>query len=277
MFQISLGDNGLHVKPTAIDTAVDLLGLGRQRYETVFAERQVTVDLPRLGYRDIAAVIEGEVPYHAATEEFLWKLSAAKPHHSGWSSWISPRNAGDKTIAYVFDKRWEAFIALPADFFGASIDFWTIDPKGQFFLRRALLDDLAYLNRDRPAPKPGTQLDFTVQVRAVAETMAVALSFAKTMGCVPSETSVAFALGWTDLKGRLLTAWTDPNRSFASRGAAQQDEVITTSSVPLDTAPSSLALHVESALKELFALFGGTEFHSSVIEAIVNKTLSERL
>jgi hypothetical protein len=142
-----------------------------------------------------------------------------------------------------------------------------------FYLLTALEDDLPSPD---PRLEPRAQLDFVLQISRVAEIISVALSFAQSMGCDPLKTSLAFAFRWTKLKGRHLTSRVQPQRAFRSREPASQDEVVTVLTVPLDTPRTAIAPHVGPAVRNLFALFGGTEFESRVIEEIVDEALQIR-
>jgi hypothetical protein len=122
-------------------------------------------------------------------------------------------------------------------------------------------------------PAKVQQLDFLLQVSSVAEVISTGLSFARSMGCEEANTSLVFGFRWSGLKGRRLTSWVDPHRGVYPRGSAKDDEVLTTTVVPLETPQSSIAVFVEAVIKELFARFGGMEIDSGVIERIVTERL----
>jgi hypothetical protein len=102
------------------------------------------------------------------------------------------------------------------------------------------------------------------------------LSFACAMGCEPSKTALQFMFRWSKLKGRHLSAWVQPQKSFHSRGPATQGEFAAALTVPLDTPRSAIAPHVESVVRKLFALFGGMEFENRIIAGIVEESLRIR-
>ena len=97
------------------------------------------------------------------------------------------------------------------------------------------------------------------------------------MGCEENDTSIAFAFRWTRLTGCHLVSWTNPERSLYSRGASHQDEITTSTVVPLEVPHSALTGHVEEAVNPLFELFDGTRLESRVVEGIVRDTLERRL
>jgi hypothetical protein len=51
---------------------------------------------------------------------------------------------------------------------------------------------------------------------------------------------------------------------------------VTCVTIPLDTPPSGLAPHVGNALRELFVLFGGTEYGDEAIAHFIDEFLKER-
>jgi hypothetical protein len=256
-----------------LDRARQVLDSGRNRFLVAMKERKIEV--PQVGFRECAFIIDGEVPQHSPTESFLRKLFAAQPQHTGWPAWVDSRSFPEQADQpNVHDEAWQTLIAdkQSGPFEVPHLEFWRMDPKGIFYLLRALEDDLPNPGPG-PRPKPGAELDFGLQVTRVAEIISVALSFGKSMGCSPLRTSLAFAFRWSKLKGRHLTSWIQPQRAFHSRGPARQDEALTAVTLALDTPHSAVAPHVESALRNLFALFGGMEFSSEVIGQIVTERL----
>ena len=116
-----------------------------------------------------------------------------------------------------------------------------------------------------------------MRISHATEVIDTALSFARSLGCGEATTSVAIAFRWTGLpRGRHLTSWVNPDRTFHSRGVSQDSEVTTAVLLPLETAESAIAGYVESAVSPLFVSFGGMRFESPVIAAIVNEVLKKR-
>jgi hypothetical protein len=106
--------------------------------------------------------------------------------------------------------------------------------------------------------------------------MSIGLSFGRSMGCDDTKTSVAFAFRWTGLEGRRLTSWAQRHRSLGYPDAAKQPEIVTAVAVPLEAPQSGITTYVEAAVKPLFALFGGMEIHTQVIEGAVRDVISQR-
>lgn len=263
----------VHSRPSPIDRAMDLLDIGRRFFDSAMKERGLKQGT--VGYREAAILIDGEVPSQSPTESYLRRLFIAKPKHTGWSHWIDSSAAREEADRpHVREGGWEAlFVGKRQTALPPSLDFWRIDPQGQFYHIRALEDDL---NNERGGPEPHTQLDFLLQVSRLTEIISIGLSFARSMECEESKTSLIFAFRWSELKGRHLTTWVEPRRSFYSREASHQDQIVTTAVVPLETPQSGIAPYVEIAVKELFALFGGMEFNTKVVEDIVTDVLSRR-
>ena len=57
-------------------------------------------------------------------------------------------------------------------------------------------------------------LDPMPMILRVAEAMGVGVAFAKASGWSAEQTTLGFAFRWHKLKGRRLTAWANPLRTF---------------------------------------------------------------
>ncbi len=267
----------IHTPPaSAKDRARGTLDRGRERFIAAMSTRGVVV--PQVGFREAAVAIEGEVPEQAQTESFLQKLFVAQPRHTGWPAWVDSRRLHQEADRpTVLDEGWEALLADSAGYGPIRVphlDFWRIEPKGDFYLLTALEDDMRLPG---PRPEPLTLLDFQLQIGRVAQIISVALSFGRSMGCEPSKTSLSFSFRWSRLTGRRLTSWVEPIRgSFHSGSPARQDEVVTAVTVPLDTPRSAIGSHVEAAVRNLFAVFGGMEYPSHIVQEIVDDALQIR-
>jgi hypothetical protein len=259
---------------TVVDRAREMLSKGRKRFRAEAKKRQVEV--PQVGFREVGVVIDGDAPEHRATDRLLQQLFVVQPRHTGWPAWVDCRRFSRATDQpYVYKGKWEAFLIEldEGPFIAPHIDFWLIDPRGRFYQSTAYEDDLRQPVR---APEPGTQLDFLLQISRVAEIISVALSFGRSMEFDSSKSSLAFAFHWSSRSGRHLTSWVEPMRSFGARRPARQSSIVTNVTVPLDTPRSAIATHVNLAVRDLFALFGGMEFDSQVINRIVEGTLQIR-
>ena len=199
---------------SSTDRAKELLDSGRARFRAALGERGVK--LPSIGFRESAVVIDGEFPEFSTTESFLQRLFVAQPQHTGWPAWTDSRQfQSESDRPRVYDEAWETLV-VRLESKVEHLDFWRINPaEGTFYLVTGLSDDLKV---PVPKPEPGTQLDFLLQISRVAEVISIALSFARAMECEPSKTALQFTFRWSKLKGRHLTAWVQPQRSFPRVG-----------------------------------------------------------
>lgn len=248
--------------------ATALLKYGRRRFSDVVADREL--ELPEHGWWDAAVVVDGNGSQYAANEDFLRLLVSSNPRYSGWPMWVDSRPFGDESQPYVFESGWEALVISETMF--PKIDFWRLDPRGQFYHRRAHQDDLA---ADQRIP-PLRYLDFGLVILRVAELIAVALKFASAMGYDRETSTAAFALSWQRLKGRQLASWANPNRDIYNNRTCKQESVTTTFVVPLDTPDSAIAPHVAAATAPLFRAFAGAEFNEKVYEDLTAQGLERR-
>jgi hypothetical protein len=242
------------------------------RFQAVAREREV--QLPEHGTWEVALLLIGHVPPHAADYEFLNLLDASNPRYTGWPVWPASWRFTDQSARpYILQDAWEAFIGL-GSVGSCEIDFMRLDPKGRFYLRRAFREDVS---DNRQAPAPMTILDFSLPITNTAEAMAVGMAFAKAMGCPAEGTQLAFSFKWTKLRGRRLISWVHPDRDIFPEPSAYQDEVLTFVDVPLDTPPSALGNIVNQAVQPLFQVFDGFELNPNVIEDLTRRLIERKL
>ena len=261
---------GMEPKITTKELLQQYLQESENRFQTVARERKV--QLPEHGTWEVALLVIGQVPRHAANHEFLNLLDASNPRYTGWPVWPASWRFTDQSARpYIFQEAWEAFISL-----GSSqshhIDFMRLDPKGRFYLRRALREDVS----DNQAPAPMTILDFILPITNTAEAMAAGMAFAKAMGCPAEDTLLAFAFRWMKLQGRRLTSWVYPDRDIFPEPSAYQDEVLTFVDVPLETSLSALSNFVNQAVQPLFQVFEGFVLDRNVVEDLTRRLIERK-
>jgi hypothetical protein len=240
------------------------------RLQMVARERKI--QLPEHGTWEVALLVIGQVPRHAANYEFLNLLDASNPRYTGWPLWPASWRFTDQIARpYIFQEAWEAFISLGSSQ-SHQIDFMRLDPKGRFYLRRALREDVS---DNYQAPAPMTILDFSLPITNTTEAMAVGMAFAKAMGCPAEDTLLAFAFRWMKLQGRRLTSWAHLDRDIFPEPSAYQDEVLTFVDVPLETPLSALSNFVNQAVQPLFQVFDGFVLDRNVVEDLTRR-LNER-
>lgn len=249
-------------KLTAKQLAVDYLNVGRARFESARAGK----DIPNLdrGTFEVAVVIDGEIPPHSANVDFYRKLQFNKPNHSGWSLWISNNSLGVTESPTVGG--WESLTGAMPDQGG--FDFWRAEPTGKFYHVRKLWDDC----QEERGLAPKRQLDYALHTAHVSEAVSIGAHFARAMGCDEKSTTIGFACRWTGLSGRFLHSWSDTTRGYVS-AAAKDDAITTSAAMSLETASSAFAPVVENLMMPMFDLFA-SELSSRVIEQIVTSTLS---
>lgn len=246
---------------------------GAQRYAV--ALKNSGAKLKEHGTWEVCVAIQGDIPEHKADKQFFNLLDSSNPDFTGWPVWLNSSNFSDKSShPYVFDDAWEALVISIGSNWSDHIDFMRLNPKGTFYLHRALQDDTSGNER---SPKPLTQLDFGLPILRTAEAIAVALSFAKAMGCSEEKCSLSFMFRWTHLSGRQLTNWAQPNRFIFPGNFAKQDEYQTELTVPLETPLSALPDYVNKVVQPLYALFDGFQLNPSVVEDLVTRLIERRL
>jgi len=240
-----------------------------QRFQEVVRERKV--ELPEHGSWEVALLLIGDISKHSATQPFLQLLDASNPNYTGWPVWADSSIFADTNARpRVYQGVWEAFLFFTDPW--ATVDFWRLDPRGRFYLRRALEDDV---HSEKIAPLKF--MDFDLPVLRTAEAMAVGLAFAKAMGCETDKTQLAFAFRWNKLKDRQLNSWVSPMRLVRVTSPAYDDEVSSFVNVPLDTSLSALGAFVHQAVQPLFAVFGGYEISVDVVEELTRRLIERRL
>jgi hypothetical protein len=241
------------------------------RLQMVARERKI--QLPEHGTWEVALLVIGQVPRHAANYEFLNLLDASNPRYTGWPLWPASWRFTDQSARpYIFQEAWEAFISLGSSR-SHQIDFMRLDPKGRFYLRRALREDVS---DNYQAPAPMTILDFSLPITNTAEAMAVGMAFAKAMGCPAEDTLLAFAFRWMKLQGRRLTSWAHPDRHIFPEPSAYQNEVLTFVDVPLETPLSALSNFVNQAVQPLFQVFDGFVLDRNVVEDLTRRLIERK-
>lgn len=246
---------------------------GAQRYSNALEDSGVKLE--EHGTWEVCVAIQGDIPEHKADKQFFNLLDSSNPDFTGWPVWLNSSNfSNESSHPYVFDDAWEALIISNGSNWSDHIDFMRLSPKGVFYLHRALQDDTSGNER---SPKPLTQLDFGLPILRTAEAIAVALSFAKAMGCSEEKCNLSFLFKWTHLSGRQLTNWAQPNRFIFPGNFAKQDEYQTTIIVPLETPFSAIPDYVNKVVQPLYALFNGFQLNPSIVEDLVIRLIERRL
>jgi hypothetical protein len=204
--------------------------------------------------------------------EFFATFAASNPKYTGWPIWLDARTLSDeRSRPAVKGSAWEALIVALSDHSANRLEFFRVDPRGVFYLRRLLQDDAV--------PKqvePGTRLDPVLVIYRVTEATAVGIAIAKGLGW-PETTRLGFLFRWQKLKGRRLDSWANPIIYVPGGGPAQEDEITSFIEVPITTAFSALAPLVEAATRNLFVTFDGTRLSSDAYDEHTRRLVERRL
>lgn len=265
---------GVAPKVSAEDELKAYLDKGASRFQELLSERDVK--LFDHGAWEVALWLSGEFPAHFTNHKFLNLLDSSNPDYTGQPVWRDSRGLSDKSARpYVSNGVWESFIVNVDSRWGDDcVDFVKLNPKGRFYLRRALQDDMSGRTRSL---EPLRFLDFGLPIIRSAEAIAVGIAFAKAMGCDPDRTALGFAFRWTRLRGRELTCWANPGRYIPRGYKAYQDEVLVFLSVPLDAPLSSLSGYVEQVVRPLYEAFDGFVLANDIIEDLTRRLIERRL
>jgi hypothetical protein len=251
-----------------------IIEYGLARFDQIAKER--AIDLQSLGFSDVALHFNGHSPAHFLNQEFLATLRNANPDLTGWPVWLDSSNFADTTAhPYTLDGRWEAFIYSPrTKGFGhwGHLDFMILDPGGNFFLRRALQDDLGGTHDSTIS----RTVDPLIAILRTAEAIAVGQAFARALN-YNDETTLEFFFQWTGLKGREMTAWSDPMRWFDVPQQAKQDQVDSSVTLPIGATKEQVISATYGAFLPLSRVFGGYEIKEAVVRELVTRLLDRKL
>jgi hypothetical protein len=258
--------------PPLIDKTRALLDDGDSRFGAALRARPNPTEVDeRFGTWSVALVIDPPRVDQVPDVNFFNVIASSNPQYTGWPAWLDSRNAADLSAApKVKGNVWETLIVSLRSW-SHHVDFFRMDPQGQFYLGRVLQDDLS------EKVKPNTALDPILAILRTAEVMAVGLAFGKALGCDPDSTLLAFGFRWTRLRGRYLESWANPMVPLSTTDPSHDDRAETFVEMPLITPVSAIAPYVEQALRPLFALFGGYVFPGSAIEHWVQRLLERKL
>jgi hypothetical protein len=97
-------------RESMLDRAEEMLTDGRKRF--LVAAKARNLEVPRIGFRETAVVIDGKAPEHGTTESFLQRLFVAQ--HTGWLAWVDSRRFSRKEDQpIVYKDRWERLVRRP--------------------------------------------------------------------------------------------------------------------------------------------------------------------
>jgi len=269
-------ENMREVASEAAAGADALLSRGAQIFMEEANERSAAIE--GIGFLEIALRISGNSKEWKANREFLTAIDAANPDLTGWPIWlVSDRFSDRESRPFQKGNTWRQFIYAPNETSfndWGHLDFMLFDPRGEFFHRRALQDDLSGPKRQL---ERGRWLEPIIQILRVAEALAVGAAFARAMDYEP-DSSLEFGFRWSGLQGRLLSTWSNPAICLYTGSEVCREKSVT-SYVRLTTNPSEndIAEMTEAAMNELTRYFGGYELPQTFVETQVKRVLNRRL
>lgn len=229
------------------------------------------VKLPEVkAWRESGIVLTGPVR-PLLGQHLLGSVFPRHPKLSGWPLWVDSRGLGSAwEHPYPAENGWEALVTLSQAAFvkGTLVDFWRIDPRGEFYHRRTLEDDLwpSVPDEDR-----GKVFDIINAIKRVAEALATVQAFAQGLSADPENATLRAAFRWTNLSGRQLFSM-ERGRDFLAPTPAYEDTARSSVEIAVSTAPGAIASYVNQAVTPLFAAFG-YQVPRFVIDELTAKTL----
>ncbi|MDB5582318.1 MAG: putative transcriptional regulator [Bradyrhizobium sp.] len=257
------------------ERAFNIVTQGEAAFAEAVAARQLSdAQKPALQglTMQVGLALEPEKADQLPTRGFLNTLAGANPQYTGWPIWVDSRGFNDEAERpSVKDGAWQALIVDLNGGWSQHLEFMRLDPRGAFYLRRAMQDDLT----DKVTP--GTSLDVFLMLIRVAEVLAVGVSFARAAGWEEGS-NAGFAFKWTGLSGRRVGGWANPMRSLGlGSGRSSTDDVTSFVSVPVETPHAALAPYIATAVGPLFAVFDGYEVSTAVMEDAARRLVERRL
>lgn len=220
----------------------------------------------------VGLAFEPARPDEIPTKAFLNKIESSNPNFTGWPVWLVSQGFSEvQDRPYVKNNMWEALIVDLDGGWSEHLEFLRYDPRGEFYLRRVMQDDLT----DKVLP--GTALDVILMIYRVAEVLAVGTNLGRTMGW-EEQSDAGFAFRWTGLEGRALRPWVNAFGSAGRSGSKSHSiSVDAYVAVPLETPATALAPYVGTVLAPLFSTFDGYQASAELIEESVRKLIERKL
>ena len=225
-----------------------------------------------IGAIEIGIIFDGDSQIDALpTESFLHRVFRNQPNHSGWPPWVYIYNRDTDFYPYVKDGAWEASIYSPMAGFPGHFDFWRIEPSGRLYTIRSLQDDMS---QQTAGIEPKTVLDPVLLIYRIAETISVGLAFANSMEYELGATNVRFGFRISNLEGRSLVAWANPNRRLRSNPTCREQSFFDVVTVAGDTPRSEIWRSTKEICSKVLVLFEGYDrFSDEVFQNICAEAL----
>lgn len=255
--------------------AREVMAGGDAAYAEALGRRRLSPEHSALiGGLSMTVAVAVDPPRRGQLPTRTWRSSvlSSNPQLTGWPMWLDSSSFAEiEDRPVVRGGAWEASIISIDQSWADHSDFWSLDPNGAFYLRRAMQDDMT----DKVAR--GAALDVMLMLYRVAEAVVVAVRMARAAGW-PEDGRAGLAFRWTALRNRHLQPWANARTSLLGSAApANDDEAASFVEVPLDRPDASLAPEVQRIVAPLFASFGGYEVQIDMVEDALRRLLDRSL
>ena len=188
-------------------------------------------------------------------KDLLIAAEKAQIHTFGWPMGVVLNNLQDRPRPKADGIVAEISIENPPAF-----DYWTLRKNGDFYLLQSFFED--------SRKDAGKFLFFNTQIVRVTEALLHCARLYANLN-IPYTIEVAFAIKYSGLQNRLLTA-SASNRHLWPSQVSAENSIEIAKQFPLSDIESQLVENVKIYTAPLFSLFGYQEFADSVYEDIVN-------
>jgi len=238
---------------------------GTSRFKEVAAERQI--DLTNMGFLDVVLVIDGRTEKRWQNDEaFLDALTVVYPHLSSSYLWRDYRGSEAELRPYPIADTFEQFLIIAPRLWARSYTQFTIfDPKGRFFVRDGLYDDL--LN-DQPR---GQSLEPIVQLLLVGEALVIGSLYAKALGYDPG-TQLRFSIGWQGLRGRNLKSRSAFIHEYYPSAECREDAIQLEFTLAIEPSKQEIIRKATEVIRRLARSFRYT-FSEPLAQRVINSQI----
>jgi hypothetical protein len=122
-----------------------------------------------------------------------------------------------------------------------------------------------------------TVLDPILVILRVTEAIAVGIAFARALAWEPQTATLGFAFSWTELHGRKLQSWANPEVHVSPWHTSHDSGATSYIQMTADTPWAALAPYVAAAIKPLLIKFDGYQIPLEAVEHWVKRLVERRL
>ena len=221
----------------------------------------------KLGWFEVTFQVPCTPTNLVPNRRWLESLLRKNPGLTGWPLFVDLWNARDES----FKPRMATQDIWECQMFADDMkDYWRIDGKqGLFYAARTYWDDTS-----PNSPAPGKILDFSYQIRNVAESIFIAGVFANYLCDKDTDPNrpVGIYFRWTHLDKRRLSSWARPERMLHdSHYNPAVNMAKAAIEIPMAMSNDEVAIFTHEAVNELFRCFDGWEAPQVTVTDIVSQ------